>query len=355
MAIFRLARRFVIVVGVFLQISFTERALATAMDGGKLSSVNQTTVEKLVKEVVGYKHPVVFVDFDNTIYMKKDLKLLEGEIDKVIIMKSLIEARDSVTGSNVAEASRYLVEQATALEKDRFKNLSDVKKGYIGDSGFRNNLTERIARDFTNRAKPNHRVSYLLNLGFSSNYLEKVYTEMSKNYQEYYEGIRPNLTIVEFICQLVRLKVPVFILTDNSEANVMVGFRHMNLDNYIRNRVSELGRKIDQKIPIVAPETDIHGVIPVNLDEKPIIPIISFLKLRPGASYPNQFETGSKRSPEILVTIKEILERKHGIDLNRGTTYVLFDDSDEIVDIFVSKGCKGYLVDGDNIHLYKKK
>jgi hypothetical protein len=134
----------------------------------------------------------------------------------------------------------------------------------------------------------------------------------------------------------------------------------MGLEEIMKKRLAELGTALDPEVPLVAGETNINGILPINLNIKPRIPIISMFKRRPEIS-DNFFEISTKRCPGYRKVFERELKEKYNID-TEGKTFVLFDDNPNVLKILAQQGVIPVLVEkskltigGDNYDTKKER
>ncbi|MDR1494531.1 MAG: hypothetical protein LBI29_00655 [Rickettsiales bacterium] len=315
------------------------------------SSIEQ--IAKNILEEVEKKRPqgrvkdsgiVYMVDFDNTIHTQEGPIRIEPIIDEDVLMKSLLDRADGSADEYSEKIRDFLVARAVELGNYRIDSFATIQELFRDNKNFRKDLSKSVGVYFEKKATPNQRISYLLEFGCSRDQIESNYTNMSKNYTRYYTGIKQNPAVVEIISQLLHAKKKVVILTDNSEANVLVGFRYMKLEETIEKRLAELGTTLDPKIPIIAGETDINGILPIDLNMRPLIPIISMFKRRPKISE-HFFEISTKKCSGYRKIVERELKEKYDID-TKNKTFVMIDDNPAVLDNLAKQGIVPVLVEG---------
>ncbi|MDR2777310.1 MAG: hypothetical protein LBB24_00885 [Rickettsiales bacterium] len=316
-----------------------------------VGSIRRKAKEALdkVKPLVRNREDVLYlVDFDNTIHTQEGRPIrMEGFIDRDVIMKSLLDRASEVDDENSEKIRDFLVARSVELRNYRVDSFTTVQKLFRNSEEFRRDISKSVGVFFSKMAAPNHRISYLLEFGCSRDQIEANYTNMSRDYIRYYEGMMQNPVVVEIICQLLHANKKVVIFTDNSEANVLVGVKHIKLEETITKRLAELGTKLDPKVPIISGETDINGILPMDLSVKPLIPIISMFKRRPNISE-HFFEISTKKCPNSKEILERELSEKYGID-TKNTKFVIFDDSLEILENLEKQGVVPVHVDKSNV------
>ncbi|GHU29610.1 hypothetical protein FACS1894152_7930 [Bacilli bacterium] len=323
---------------------------------GSISALTSETIEREAKSIIEQikvlpasknKKIVYLFDFDNTIHTQDPPWRMEGVIDEKVIMASLFDRVRAIDDIYSQKIIAFLLEQSSNLKDYKVKSFDDIRRLFKNDKKYREDLTMLVSGFFKEKAAPNHRISYLLEFGCSPEQIEANYTNISRQFKYYYTGITPNPVVVEIMCQLIHAKKKVFILTDNTEANVLVGANYMKLEDIMRKRLAELGTKIDKKIPIFAGETDIHGILPVNPKTKPMVRIISIFKHRPEISN-NFFEISTKKCTNSRKVVELELEKKYNVKIGKNTALVLFDDSASILDNVEKQGIIPVFVEGAN-------
>ncbi|MDR3078656.1 MAG: hypothetical protein LBU15_01310 [Rickettsiales bacterium] len=332
---------------------WAEKQAAQTGLGGSVERRARGILEKLEKErqrlAGGGSDYLYVVDFDGTMHARENEGpiRLEPFIDERVIMKSLLDRAEGVEDEYSEKIRDFLVARAVELGSYRIDSFSTIRRLFREDENFRKDVSKRVGAYFERKAAPNHRIAYLLEFGCSRDQIEFNYTNMSREYIKYYEGIEQNSIVIEIVCQLLQAKKKVVIFTDNSEANVLVASHHLKLEETMRKRLAELGTTLDPKIPIMAGETNINGILPIDLNVRPLIPIVSMFKRRPKVSE-HFFEISTKRCPNSREVLERELAEKYDIDA-KDMAFVVFDDNQSILDNLRRQGMVPVLVNVSKI------
>ena len=260
--------------------------------------------EKLNALGIDYNQDTWFLfDFDNTMYLKLNDGTIEQFIDEHVILGLLLESIEQKNQTTI----KYLSDVHKIDDINIF--LENIK-----EKDYRENFTNLLAKDFGEKAAPNHRISYLTNFGFTPEQIYSRYAELAQFAPDFYKNIKSN-KFIEYLFIYSYDNLRVIIYTDNSKENVLAGF-------------PLLGIEIDgSNLPIISmfKEDKDHNVIKIS----------------------------TKKQETIVSDLTTFLNENMIASTANLTNFIFFDDNRTIIENMAKNGIKSVLV-SDNKLVYVK-
>ena len=238
-------------------------------------------------------------DFDNTMYLKLADSSLEQFIDEHVILGLLLEG--------IKQKNQIITKYLLNVHGINNINIFLEK---INEKEYRENFTNLLAKDFNQKAAPNHRISYLTNFGFTPEQIYSKYAELRQFAPIFYKNIESN-KFMEYIFINSYNSSRAIIYTDNSRENVLAGFSLLNC-------------KIDEShLPILSmfKEDENHNVTKISTKKQKTV-VDDFI------------DFCNKNNTTAAIDLKNI---------------VFFDDNRGIVENMAKNGIKSVLISDNKL------